>query len=104
MNGLGISQSVSKLPEMFDKLAVLLSEKGKILVEITDYKHSPEYDPDTMYNPEVTFRLMYNKKFSEEFTWLYPDLEMVTEQCERLNLKNNIIYHEDETLLLEISK
>ncbi len=104
MNGLGISQSVSKLPEMFDKLAVLLSEKGKILVEITDYKHSPEYGPETMYNPEVTFRLMYNKKFSEEFTWLYPDLEMVTEQCERLNLKNNIIYHEDETLLLEISK
>lgn len=104
MNGLGIAQSATKLPEMFDKLAALLSEKGKILVEITDYKHSPEYDPATMHNPEITFRLMYNKKFSEEFTWLYPDLEMVTEQCERLSLTNKLIYQEDETLLLEISK
>lgn len=104
MNGLGIAQSTIKLPEMFDKLNLLLTKKGRILVEITDYKYSPEYDPATMHNPEITFRLMYNKIFSEEFSWLYPDFEMVKEQCERLKLKHRILYQEDETILLEISR
>ncbi len=104
MNGLGIAQSKARLPIMFDKLKDLLADNGRIIVEITDYKFSPEYDPTTMNDPEVTYRVMYEGSFSEEFHWLYPNLEMVSLECKRLNLKHQLIYEEDETLLLEIKK
>jgi len=104
MNGLGIAQSAALLPIMFDKLKSLLADNGSIIVEITDYKYSPEYDPSTMSDPEVTYRVMYKGSFSEEFLWLYPNLEMVSAECKRLNLKHQLIYEEDETLLLEIKK
>ena len=104
MNGLGIAQSTARLPIMFDKLKSLLADNGRIIVEITDYKYSPEYDPSSMSDPEVIYRGSYEGSFSEEFLWLYPNLEMVSAECKRLNLKHQLIYQEDETLLLEISK
>ncbi len=74
MNGLGIASTKERLYTMFEKLKSLMSENGKIIVEITDYKCSPEYNSKTMKNPEVNFRLLYNSAFSEEFKWIYPDL------------------------------
>ncbi|MFK7756939.1 MAG: class I SAM-dependent methyltransferase [Flavobacteriales bacterium] len=104
MNGFGIAQRAERLSEMMARLKKLLSEKGKILVEVTDYKFSPEYDHSIMNNPEATFRLMYEGDFSHEFHWLYPNLEMIETYCNAQDMSIKLIFQEDETLLLEISK
>ncbi len=103
MNGFGIAGTTDRLSEMFSRLKTLLADNGKILAEITDYRFSPEYDHSIMANPEATFRLMYDGKFSKEFTWLYANLDLIKSHGITENLDVRIIYQEDETLLLEIT-
>lgn len=92
-----------RLSEMFAKLKALLAEEGKIIVELTDYRFSPEYDHAIMSEPEVVFRLMYKGNFSNEFKWLYPNMDMIDSQCEQNQLTPVVLYQEDETLLLQIT-
>ena len=103
MNGLGIAQKLDRLSTMLHKLKHLLAKNGKILIEITEYKHSPEYDR-TMNNPEAIFRLLYNNQFSSKFYWLYPNLEVLETHCNAQKLHIKLLYQEDEALLVELTK
>ncbi len=103
MNGFGICQQPEYLLKMGQKLKKLLAKNGQILAEITDYDYSDFYDHDIKDNPTVTFRLRYDEKFSREFKWFYPKLNMVKTMCEKLSLNLEKLHQEEEMLLLRIT-
>jgi len=103
MNGLGIAQTKEKVPELLEKVKHLLAIHGKAYVELTDYNFSTEYDHEITAENEVTFRLKYGSRFSEEMSWIYPSLTEVENHCHALSLRIKILYQEDETLLLELT-
>lgn len=103
MNGFGICQNEPNLKVMLQKLKSLLTADGQILAEITDYNYSDFYDHEIKENSTATFRLKYLNQFSYEFNWFYPKLDTLKIFCQELNLNTELIFQEEEMLLLRIT-
>jgi len=103
MNGFGICEREDKLLTMCQKIKSLLNKRGKVLAEITDYNFSDYYDHEIKNNSQVKFRIQYDNKFSKEFSWFYPKLEMLDKIAAQLNLALKVIFQEEEMILLEIT-
>lgn len=87
MNGTGIVGTLSNLPTLFDRLDLLLSNEGQLLIDSSDLRYVFEdeegnFDPTEFdhYYGEVDYQMAYGKIRSEKFNWLYADFETL-KQC-----------------------
>ena len=81
MNGIGISEKLSKISEFLQKLKSLLKEGGQILLDSSDIIYMFDEDEDggkwipsdVEYYGEVIFNVSYKKEKEEPFNWIYID-------------------------------
>ena len=81
MNGIGISEKLSKISDFLQKLKSLLKEGGQILLDSSDIIYMFDEDEDggkwipsdVEYYGEVIFNVSYKKEKEEPFNWIYID-------------------------------
>lgn len=88
MNGVGVAQSIERLPQFFEKCKSLMHQGSQILLDSSDliYLYGDEEDGyfiDLMgnYYGEVTYQLKYGKMVSEPFPWLFIDFYTLEEKA-----------------------
>ena len=89
MNGLGISGTLERMPELFKQLDKILAPGGQVLGDSTDICYVYETEdgiielPDDMdYYGELSFQMQYKDTIGEPFDWLYIDADTLTEKAE----------------------
>ncbi len=102
MNGLGLVQSMDRLPEFFEKLKTLLQPGGQVLFDSSDliYMFEEEdgsymIDLNANYYGEVEYRIDYKKERGEPFRWLYIDIQNMTDIARQCGFDCTLI-EEDE--------
>ena len=80
MNGIGISGTLSQLPDFLNHLKSILHDKGQVLMDSSDliymYQNEKgEIEPpfNDHYYGEIDFEFEYNGNRSGNFNWLYID-------------------------------
>lgn len=80
MNGTGIIGKLKNMPDFLDRIRLLLSKGGQLLVDSSDLKYLYEnedgtYDIDPLgtYYGEIDYQMIYKKVKGEPFDWLYVD-------------------------------
>jgi len=78
MNGTGIFERVSGVPEYLQHLKTLLNENGQILIDSSDLQYTyPENEDGSIWVPanhyygELQFTMSYKEEKTGEFPWLY---------------------------------
>ena len=93
MNGIGLSETLYKLPQFLNHLKNLLNKGGQILVDSSDiiymYKiFEDTYDiPSDYYYGEVQFTITYKKETTQKFNWLYLDFKNLKKYSQQVGLK-----------------
>lgn len=94
MNGIGIAQSIKKLPLFLSHIKTLLSDDGQILLDSSDIKYMFEQEDGSMwvdlnreYYGDVSFKMHYKNKTSEPFDWLYIDFNSLKNIAKNIGLK-----------------
>ena len=82
MNGIGIVETLQRMPEFFKVLDHILAPGGQLLCDSTDIRYvfedeNGDFDfPDTSkYYGELSYRMQYKNTISEPFNWLYIDID-----------------------------
>ena len=82
MNGIGIVETLQRMPEFFKVLDQILAPGGQLLCDSTDIRYvfedeNGDFDfPDTSkYYGELSYRMQYKNTISEPFNWLYIDID-----------------------------
>ena len=76
MNGLGITGTLQRMPDLFRQLDKILAPGGQLLGDSSDISYVFDGDmPDTEYYRELTFRMQYKDTIGEPFPWVYIDPE-----------------------------
>ena len=76
MNGLGITGTLKRMPDLFRQLDKILAPGGQLLGDSSDISYVFDGDmPDTEYYRELTFRMQYKDTIGEPFPWLYIDAD-----------------------------
>lgn len=82
MNGTGIIGKLKNMPDFLDRIRLLLSKGGQLLVDSSDLKYLYEnedgtYDIDPLgtYYGEIDYQMLYKKVKGEPFDWLYVDFD-----------------------------
>lgn len=92
MNGLGLCQKLERLPNLIEKLMLLLNTGGQIIFDSSDisylYKDYPR--PDHYYG-ELSYQYEYRGEKSDWFDWLYVDQQTLKHIVERMGLKVGIL-------------
>ena len=98
MNGIGLAEQVSKLPDFLSKLKSLLNDGGQIILDSSDISYMYEEEDGGMwldlgreYYGELTFEMQYKKLKSDKFDWLYIDYIKLKEIAEKAGLKCDLI-------------
>lgn len=99
MNGTGIFENLKKTPLYLSKLKSLLKPNGQILLDSSDliYMYDPEdlhqnYFYNGNYYGELLFTISYKNQTETPFSWLYLNFETLQNECEKVNLKCNLIH------------
>lgn len=78
MNGTGIFERVSAVPDYLQHLKTLLNENGQILIDSSDLQYMyPENEDGSIWVPanhyygELQFTMSYKGEKTTEFSWLY---------------------------------
>lgn len=98
MNGTGIAGTLNNLEKIFERLDLLLTEGGQLLIDSSDLRYIFE-DEDGTFDPtefdqyygEVDYRMVYGKVRSEKFDWLYADFDTLKQCAERMGYKATIV-------------
>ncbi len=98
MNGTGIFQELSKVPQYLKYLKSILRPGGQILVDSTDIKYMYEdgdggywQDLNANYYGELDYLVSYKGKSEPLTTWLYLDFETLLIACEEAGLKCELL-------------
>lgn len=98
MNGTGIFQEVSKVPNYLDHLKSLLTENGQILIDSSDIKYMYEdedggywQDMHASYFGELDYFLSYKGEDELPMKWLYLDFETLKSACAQVDLHCELI-------------
>jgi len=98
MNGIGLAETIEKLPEFLKKLKSLLNKGGSIILDSSDIAYMFEDEDGSMwidlgreYYGEMTFEMHYKKLKSDKFDWLYIDFIKLKEISETVGLKCELI-------------
>ncbi|WP_430972815.1 class I SAM-dependent methyltransferase [Sunxiuqinia rutila] len=103
MNGTGIAGTLSRLDELFQKLASLLHPQGQILIDSSDliFLYTDEDGSALIdlaaekYYGELTFQTEYKNQKGHKFPWLYVDPDLLKEKASQNNLRVKQIFKGD---------
>lgn len=103
MNGIGISGTLAKLPELLLHLFSLLKEDGQLIFDSTDLRYLYEeedgsfvVDLNAAYYGEMTFNYSYKGNKSASFDWLYIDKELLNNLAIDMGLRMEVVFEEDD--------
>lgn len=103
MNGIGISGTLSKLPDLLRHLLSLLKEGGQLLFDSTDLRYLYEeedgsfiVDLNAAYYGEMTFNYSYKGLKSASFDWLYIDKDLLNNLVIDMGYKMEVVFEEDD--------
>lgn len=97
MNGLGISGTLRKLPNLLRRCEALLSPGGCILGDSSDIRYVFEDEdgnllaPESAYYGEVDFRMMYHGCKGPRFHWLYVDFPTLATVAASVGMKAELL-------------
>ena len=111
MNGLGLAESLEKLPHFLTRLSTWLTEAGSIIADSSDisYLFEEEEDggvwmPATAYYGDLTYEITF-KGASDRFDWLFVSFEQLRVCCTTLGLRCEKIFEgENQHYLARISR
>ena len=99
MNGLGLAETLEKMPAFLKHLKSLLNPNGKIICDSADIKYIFEdeeggmwIDLNAKYYGEMKFKMSYKNIESNWFSWIYIDQEKLKEICSEVGLSCEIIF------------
>lgn len=111
MNGTGICGKINRLHLFLQKLKLLLTHSGQILIDSTDISYMYDNDlngniilPFRMeYFGELEFSLTYKNEKEYPFDWLYLDFETLKNHCDKNGLScKKIVQGEQSEYLAQI--
>lgn len=84
MDGIGIVETLERMPEFFKHLDKILAPGGQLLCDSSDISYVFDGDiPDDMgYYGEQSFQMQYKDTIGEPFPWLYIDADTLREVSE----------------------
>lgn len=98
MNGTGIFQELSKVPQYLKHLKTILNDGGQILVDSTDIKYMYEDDDggywqdlNANYYGELDYLVSYKGKSEPLITWLYLDFNTLLTACKSGGLECELL-------------
>lgn len=106
MNGFGLAGTLEGLDLFFQKCKTLLRPGGRIIGESADilYMFEDEEEEGAYlvnlngdYYGEVQYRMHYKNEHSEEFSWLYISVDLLTEAAERAGFEVLDFYEGEES-------
>ena len=107
MNGLGIAESLKKLPKFLEKAKSLLNEGGQMLLDSSDIRYMFEEEDGSMwvdlnvsYYGEVTYQMEYKGLVTDKFDWLFVDFKKLKEVATTLGLKTELLYEDENNQYL----
>lgn len=108
MNGIGIIQTLDRLPVFFEKAKSLLNEKGIILLDSSNLIYLfMEEDGSAMINlnsdkyyGEVEYRMDFCNHHGIPFKWVFVDFETLKDVAEENGFKCEKVYEDDHYLYL----
>lgn len=110
MNGIGIAGSLKNLERTLLQAKKMLRENGQLLFDSTDIKYlymddegGMWIDLNTEYYGNFNFRMHYDDQSTEWFKWLYIDFDKLEEAANKLGLKVEKLYEEDEQYLARVT-
>jgi precorrin-6B methylase 2 len=94
MNGAGIGETLAGLEKLLFHLKSLLTEKGQILMDLSDIKYLFEEKDGSVwidlandaYYGEMEYEVKYKKSVTK-FKWLFIDFETLENICKKAGLK-----------------
>lgn len=110
MNGIGIAGSLKNLERTLLQAKKMLRENGQLLFDSTDIKYlymdddgGMWIDLNTEYYGNFNFRMHYEDQSTDWFDWLYIDFDKLEETANKLNLKVEKLFEEDNQFLARIT-
>lgn len=98
MNGIGIVETLERLPEFFKQLDKILAPGGQVLCDSSDISYVFETEdgiielPDGMsYYGEHSFRMQYKDTIGDPFGWLYIDADTLRQRAGRCGYAVEIV-------------
>ena len=111
MNGIGISEKLSKLQDFLSKCKSLLAENGQILLDSTDIKYLYEEDDASLwidlnssYYGEFQFQMHYKSESGPMFNWLYIDFKTLKEHAGEIGLSCEQVFTDEYHYLAKLAK
>lgn len=89
MNGLGIAQSVDRLPEFFGRLKELLSPDGVV------YMDSSDFQEDAEDFAQIHYRMHFQGHKSARFSWLYLPFDLLQKHANDNGFNASLMYEEE---------
>ena len=86
MNGIGIAETLEKLPKFFKKCNDLLNSNGQILLDSSNIEYmfdEEDEKPEGIYYGQVKYILRYNDISSKRFNWLFIDFETLKNEAKK---------------------
>ncbi|PHR30419.1 MAG: SAM-dependent methyltransferase [Fluviicola sp.] len=110
MNGIGIAGSLKNLERTLLQAKKMLRKDGQLLFDSTDIKYlytdddgGMWIDLNTEYYGNFNFRMHYENQSTDWFKWLYIDFDKLQESANKLDLKVEKLYEEDNQFLARIT-
>ena len=108
MNGIGIIQTLDRLPEFFAKAKELLNDKGCIILDSSNIIYLfMEEDGSAMidlnsdkYYGELEYRIDFSNHHGVPFKWVFVDFETLSETALENGSKCEKVYEDDHYLYL----
>ena len=98
MNGIGIVGKLKNMPDFFERIGMLLSPGGQLLLDSSDLKYlyenedgSYDIDPLGPYYGEIDYQMVYRKIKGDPFDWLYVDFQTLKMLAEINGLKCELV-------------
>lgn len=102
MNGIGIAQTLEKLPLFFEQCKSLLNKDGQVILDSSDliYLFQDEegevlIDLNSSYYGEIEYRIDFANRQGEWFKWLFIDQATLTDMAAVHGFKTTILHEDD---------
>lgn len=94
MNGIGIAETLEKIPIFLNQCKNLLNPNGQILLDSSDISYMFEeedgskwVDVNKSYYGEVVYQMQYKNTITNHFNWLFVDFNTLKETAKSIGLK-----------------
>tara|TARA_R110001592_G_scaffold36893_1_gene123599 strand:- start:252 stop:965 length:714 start_codon:yes stop_codon:yes gene_type:complete len=98
MNGIGIAETLEKLPTFLNQCINLLNPNGQILLDSSDIAYMFEeedgskwVDMNKPYHGEVVYQMQYKNTITDHFNWLFVDFDTLKKTGKTVGFKTDKI-------------